>query len=29
MDKILNKKVNVKQANELTEAAYYLSLKAK
>ncbi|MFT2869318.1 RepB family plasmid replication initiator protein, partial [Escherichia coli] len=29
MDKLLNKKIKVKQSNELTEAAYYLSLKAK
>jgi hypothetical protein len=25
MDKLLNKKIKVKQSNELTEAAYYLS----
>jgi len=29
MDKFKNKKINIKQANELTEAAYHLSLKAK
>ncbi|WP_426575304.1 replication initiation protein (plasmid) [Xenorhabdus stockiae] len=29
MSKIMSKKVKVKQSNELTEAAYYLSLKAK